>query len=385
MSSIGSALLAWKSTKHVHLPQEVLLDNGTGDGEVFLEVPSPIHMLAEANKHARTLYGRDALSLSEIKKWFERNPFVEAVLRSGNGNYLGYFDVLPLTAEGVKAMESGEVGEGEIHVDHILTPGEMGRAEKLYLGGIAVKEAGAEIGRIRAAKLFYGLVSYIEHYYGKTNRKMLALAATADGEHLLKGIGAKVVIELKPKVSAGFRNEFPVLSETAENKTRVLRNEIRIRALKDEIIELLSDCNRICTSKRKERIFRVTDTMLGKLAKMGKPAKNEAEFGNVVDALFEITYEGSGNLERIPEQFKQEGFIGFTIKHIRNDLRHDLEHGKEKEVAEKKARLAKIYRRYCGKTTLSSFEPEDFPKIELGIYSGLVTFLKDLKRYCINN
>lgn len=192
-------------------------------------------------------------------------------------------------------------------------------------------------------------------------------------------------MEFKPNVLAGFRNESPDLSDTAENRTRALKDEIRVYSLKDEIIKLLSDCNKIRTSKQKERIFKVTDTMLGKLAKMGKPAKNEVEFGNVVDALFEITYEGSGNLERIPKEFKQEGSIGVTIKHIRNDLRHDLEHGEEKDIAAKKARLAKIYQRYCGKTALSSLEPEDFPKIELGIYSELITFLKNLKQYCINN
>jgi tetratricopeptide (TPR) repeat protein len=160
--------------------------------------------------------------------------------------------------------------------------------------------------------------------------------------------------------------------------------ENKIYTISYELMELLSHCNEICTSKGKEAIFKPTTTMVGKLGEIGKPVKNKADFGNLVDALFEIVYEGSAELKRIPEKFKHESFIGFTIRDMRNDLRHDLEHGKEKDITAKKVRLAEIYESYTAKTTLSSLKPEDFGKIQLRVLEELRKFLEDLKQHCIN-
>lgn len=150
-------------------------------------------MLAVANKHAQGLYGRDAMRYNEIENWWRRNPFVEVVLRSEYGEYLGYFDILPLTQEVSKRLESGEIDEREIKPEQILEPQQMKEAKTLYLAGIAVKNAGTELGKVRAAELFCGLVSYTRFYYGDAPRRILALAATPSGERILKGIKAKIV------------------------------------------------------------------------------------------------------------------------------------------------------------------------------------------------
>jgi hypothetical protein len=192
--STCAAILIWRNTESIHLPEEVVLDEGEKeDGKVFLEVCPPHNMLVAANKHAKEIYGRDAMSLEEVERWWKRNPFVTAVLRSEWGDYLGYFDILPLADEGARLMESGKIKEREIPFEHILTPTEMKDARTLYLAGIAVKGLDNEKGKIRAARLFHGLVLYTRHYYGNTSRKVLALAATSDGERILRGIGARVV------------------------------------------------------------------------------------------------------------------------------------------------------------------------------------------------
>lgn len=188
-----SALWTYYTTRLLQFPEEVILDVDTTDGQVFLEAPTPYHMLKAANHHARQLYGHDALTFGEIERWWQQNPFVEAVLRSESGDYLGYFDILPLTKEGAGLIESGSVEERQIKPEHILEPREMKNADTIYLAGIAVKDAGTELGKCRTAKLFCGLVSYTRFYYGDSPRRILALAATANGERLLKGIGARIV------------------------------------------------------------------------------------------------------------------------------------------------------------------------------------------------
>jgi hypothetical protein len=102
-------------------------------------------------------------------------------------------------------------------------------------------------------------------------------------------------------------------------------------------------------------------------------------------SLYEIMYEGSGSLKRVPESYKKDDFMGLSIKFVRNDLRHDLEHGEEKEIMQKKTRVAKIYQKYTGKTSLSSLKGRDFQSIQLGFLKELQSFLENLKQYCIES
>jgi len=129
---MSSAILVWRSTKSVHLPEELVLDAVAVDGRVVVEVPASHDMLVVANKHARMLYGRDCPTLTEVERWWGRNPWVFAVLRSEWGDYLGYFDILPLTEEGAGLVESGEIEERDIRPDHILSPAEM--KDALFVG-----------------------------------------------------------------------------------------------------------------------------------------------------------------------------------------------------------------------------------------------------------
>ena len=163
-----------------------------------------------------------------------------------------------------------------------------------------------------------------------------------------------------------------------------IRSENNVHSLSNEILRLLGDSNNICASKSRKGIFELTNTMVKKFADVGKPVRTLDDFGNLIDALYEIVYEGSGNISRIPDDLKKDEFIGFTIKHLRNDLRHDLEHGDENEVRSKKRRIANIYDRLTGKTTTSALEEADFPKLQIGILNELKMFLEDLKKYCVN-
>ncbi len=178
---------------------------------------------------------------------------------------------------------------------------------------------------------------------------------------------------LSPKVTKA--EAVRKLGENAKHQTKV-------HNLSNDIFNLLGDCNNISVSRGKKDIFKLTSKMLKRIADVGTPVKTKDDFGNLVDALYEIVYEGSGRLERIPESFKKEDFIGFVIKFIRADLRHDLEHGKEKEIRRKKKQLAEIYLKFVGKTSLSSLNEKDYAKFHVDFLTELKSFLLDLKQYC---
>lgn len=189
--STVSFLWAWRTTKPVHMADDFLDDRTSED--IVLEVPSSRDMLVAANNHAHSLYGHDYLTLMEYERWWGRNQWILAALKSKTGQYLGYFDVLPLTAEGVKLIESGKYGEKDIGPEYILPPERMKAAKKLYLAGIAVKDAGTEEGKSRTARLLLGMLTYMKHYYGDSPRHVIAIGATKDGTRILESINAKII------------------------------------------------------------------------------------------------------------------------------------------------------------------------------------------------
>jgi hypothetical protein len=194
LAALGTGLgfvWAWRGRFRTHLPIDVFDEMETDQG-VVLEVPGSHDMLVAANSHVKHVYGHDSLSLAEVERWWGRNPWVFAALRSASGEYLGYFDVLPLTEDGVRLIESGSFDEKDIGAHHILPPTKMKGAKKLYLSGIAVRDQGTDVGKARAASAIWGLAAYVRRYYGDKPRRVIAVAATDDGERLLKGIGAKV-------------------------------------------------------------------------------------------------------------------------------------------------------------------------------------------------
>ena len=123
--------------------------------------------------------------------------------------------------------------------------------------------------------------------------------------------------------------------------------------------------------------------MFERITSLGKPVSTNDDFGNLIDALYEIIYEGSGSLNRIPDILKKDDSVGLTIKHLRADIRHDLEHGKPKEIRKKRERLARIYEKYTGMTSLSSLEHTDFPQFQLNLLKEVKLFLENLKKHCI--
>lgn len=172
--------------------------------------------------------------------------------------------------------------------------------------------------------------------------------------------------------------------ETASFLIQPSAEEEEVNSLSSEIINLLSDCNNISSSKSREKPFKITNKMLRRVAELNRVAKSRDEFGDYIDALYEIIYEGSGGLKRLPESLRVDDSVVFVIKHIRNEFRHDLEHGEEKDVSKRGKRLTKIYRKHTGKTSVSSLATEDFTKFQLDILRELRSLLLKLKQYCIS-
>lgn len=133
-----------------------------------------------------------------------------------------------------------------------------------------------------------------------------------------------------------------------------LENEKEIGNLSNDVFGLIGECNSIGSSNPAKEIFKITNNMFKRISDVDTPVITKDDFGNFIDALYEIVYEGSGGLSRVPASVKKDESIVFTIKFVRADMRHDLDHGDAKEVAKKKERLAEIYKAYANMTSLDA-------------------------------
>jgi len=77
---------------------------------------------------------------------------------------------------------------------------------------------------------------------------------------------------------------------------------------------------------------------------------DDSTFGNVVDSLYMLLYEGSGDAKRILEVLDDSECASlWNIKHIRTDFRHDIEHGDETKYMKKMQLIGSAYKDICGK------------------------------------
>jgi hypothetical protein len=170
--------------------------------------------------------------------------------------------------------------------------------------------------------------------------------------------------------------------EAILSRLATLEKQDEIFNLSNDIFGLIGEANTICASKSVGEIFKVTNKVYKRIADVDEPVATKDDFGNFMDALYEIVYEGSGTLNRIPSKFKEDGSILIAIKLIRADLRHDLEHGKEKEIVKKRRHLAEIYNLLSNRPSLDSIEGKELLGLQTRILQDLKTLLVELKKYC---
>lgn len=170
------------------------------------------------------------------------------------------------------------------------------------------------------------------------------------------------------------------IEKTELKKLAELERLQKISKLRDEIVSSIAECNKIFSSKQGEDLFKITSEVFRNVQNLDNPIKSKDDFGDFIDALYKIIYEGTGNLKRTPENFKEkDDFIGFEIKHLRTDLRHDYEHGKEKDIQKKKKIISEIYKKYTGKSAVSSLTKSLFNKMQQNLLENVLLFLKELK------
>ncbi len=152
--------------------------------------------------------------------------------------------------------------------------------------------------------------------------------------------------------------------------------EKQIQSLTTSIGELVYEHNEVYRSKNGEDLFKTTNETTKGLRLIATPIKNQESYGQFIDALYKIIYEGSGSGSRLGSPLP---VIVDDIKTLRTDLRHDIDHGKRSKIKAKEKEIAETVKKYTGKLSIQLLGEEDFIVLQLGLLDGLKNYLETLK------
>ncbi len=148
--------------------------------------------------------------------------------------------------------------------------------------------------------------------------------------------------------------------------------ETRVKKLGDEIIDLIGRINSAYAAKHGIDLFKLTNRSSQALARLNKRATNVQAYGVLIDDLYFLLQEGPGNrLSKPPQSFAD-------VNDLRTELRHDVDHGKDKKVRAKRRKLASTFSKYAGAASPSTLSPDRYPLLQMNLLSAISTDLQSI-------
>jgi hypothetical protein len=163
--------------------------------------PCDLAQVRQAMEVGRARYGPRAISFDQFRAWMAANKYVLVSLMNQGNELVGYFDILPLKKAAFDNFVIGKIDEHEINGQHILSPKEGFRTERLYFAGIAARGFGNLFSLRNASVLIRQVFRFIEEFYPPhPQRELYAIAATDDGTRLLTELQFEVVSPAEERI-----------------------------------------------------------------------------------------------------------------------------------------------------------------------------------------
>ncbi len=172
---------AWLMTKN--LPPAISSDEFE---HRRLHCPCDLKLAEQVGQLAEACYRGENISPIKYEALRVKNPYILACLTGAKGNFLGYFDVIPLQDHFGTLFFQGKVTEKEITHEDILAPNDMAQCKYLYISGLAVRNWETYAGHRNTFILIWGLLKYLDHFYKNGEPLAFAVAFTREGENLLE-------------------------------------------------------------------------------------------------------------------------------------------------------------------------------------------------------
>jgi hypothetical protein len=142
------------------------------------------------------------------------------------------------------------------------------------------------------------------------------------------------------------------------------------------IIRLVYNLNVEAEREGKPPIFKPTSkTLYGCSVIPTYIATDELAFAQIVDHLYFLLYEGSGDATRLTERRSANQFEAlWSLKHLRLGFRHDVDHGSHKETEKKNRQVGEVYNSLIGKVAPRS--RDDWIQAQIALYDNLTEMLE---------
>jgi hypothetical protein len=139
--------------------------------------------------------GADVIPVELLKEWYNTNPTGFFVFKTSDGVRVGHINILPLRPQILELFLEGKIIERQIRGESLFTPVEKKSIKNLYIECLAVKP----VGRIRAAVLYALMSEFVSMICNicpvDNMEKIYAVAATVQGEQIMRNFGFKVIRE----------------------------------------------------------------------------------------------------------------------------------------------------------------------------------------------
>ncbi len=160
-----------------------------------IRCPCDDELTRKAAELAKYEFGRNTLPITHYASLRSKNPCILGCLVGATGDFLGYFDVFPLKKSFAELFIQGTVAEKDLKPEHIFNNREMRRCKYVYIAGIAAYGSENVAGQFTGSILIWGLLKYLDHFFGNSDAFIFASAATKDGEHLLQTLNIPLISE----------------------------------------------------------------------------------------------------------------------------------------------------------------------------------------------
>jgi len=144
------------------------------------------------------------------------------------------------------------------------------------------------------------------------------------------------------------------------------------------LVQRVYEMNTEAERRGEKPLFKpTTKTMMAFYRVPSTVASEEAVFLEVVDALYFLLYEGSGDGARLTESFSPDRLEAlWLLRHLRLGARHDLDHGKPKEVTKKARTVGEAYEDLIGVPIPKT--KAEWQGAQSALYEKLAEMLDDL-------
>lgn len=139
-----------------------------------------------------------------------------------------------------------------------------------------------------------------------------------------------------------------------------------IRERGTELSQLVAEANTKYSAKNGSDLFKSTNKTVSAMLRAATPIKDEDGYSALVDDLYFIFHEGPG------DRLDKGNILSFSdINTLRTDLRHDVDHGKETKVRNKKKKFGAVFKKYSGAESYAGLAPERFAVVQLNLLEAL--------------